>query len=242
MKRIKALVITLLAASLLINSAVATAHVIHSRIGRAVMGMAWGLVIFWIVIGGSLMYAYRDSIRERVLKIPLDWRLKFFLFGTLLALLEEVVTTTMTNLAPLFGVKVGEAYITASTNYFDVVFLHSVVAFFPWIIAWALLLAFIDFSPFAVFLLFGSLGMLGEVVFGGVQNFLAFGFWIFVYGLMIYLPAYSIPRERKTVSPKWWHYAVSMIVPWLFSMPWDLLVMFVLKGHPKVHFPPIKMG
>ena len=45
----------------------------------------------------------------------------------LLAMLEEVVTTSMTNCAPLFGVKIGEAYITASSNYFDVILRHSVV-------------------------------------------------------------------------------------------------------------------
>jgi hypothetical protein len=38
---------------------------------------------------------------------------------TALALMEEAITSSMTNLAPLFGVKIGEAYITASTNYFD---------------------------------------------------------------------------------------------------------------------------
>ena len=33
----------------------------------------------------------------------------------------------MTNCAPLFGVPFGQAYITASANYFDVVLYHSVV-------------------------------------------------------------------------------------------------------------------
>ncbi len=79
------------------------------------------------------MYCFREPIRGAVSRFRLDWRLKFIVFATLLALTEEAITTTMTNLAPLFGVKVGEAYITASTNYLDVVALHSVVMFVPFL-------------------------------------------------------------------------------------------------------------
>jgi hypothetical protein len=96
---------------------------------RAVIGMGWGLILLWIFLAGSLMHRFREPIRKAVLNIHLDWMLKFILFATILALVEEAVTTSMTNLAPLFGVKVGEAYITASSNYLDVVALLSVVAF-----------------------------------------------------------------------------------------------------------------
>jgi len=76
---------------------------------RAVLGMGWGLIALWIGLGGTLMHRFRERIRTAVLRIPVDWRLRFIGFCTLLALLEEVITTTMTNLAPLFGVKTGEA-------------------------------------------------------------------------------------------------------------------------------------
>ena len=36
--------------------------------------------------------------------------------GTGLALVEEAIATTMTNLAPLFGVRIGEAYITDASG------------------------------------------------------------------------------------------------------------------------------
>jgi len=45
--------------------------------------------------------------------------MKFILMATVLALIEEATTTTMTNLARLFGVKVVQACITASTNYLE---------------------------------------------------------------------------------------------------------------------------
>lgn len=207
---------------------------------RAVLGMSWGLIAFWIVLGGTMMYHFRDGIRALVVRVPLDWRLRFVLFATLLALLEEVVTTTMTNLAPLFGVKLGEAYITASTNYFDVVCLHSVVMFVPMFVGWAVILWRYDFSPFAVFLLFGLTGTLAETNFG-LRNPLEFGFWIFVYGLMVFLPAYCLPSERKARPPRWWHYPLAIIVPFLFIplVPLPLLAGLLYPHHPKIHFPAI---
>ena len=58
----------------------------------------------------------------------------------------------MTNLAPWFGVKVGEAYITASTYYMDAVALPSVVMFVPMFVGWVVILMRYPFSPFSVFL------------------------------------------------------------------------------------------
>jgi hypothetical protein len=207
---------------------------------RAVLGMAWGLILLWIFIAGSLMHYLRDPIRVAVLRINLDWRLKFVLFATALALLEEAITTTMTNLAPLFGVKIGEAYITASTNYLDVVGLHSVVVFIPLFVGWAVMLWRYDFSSFSVFLLFGLTGTLAEMSFGP-QHALEFGLWIFVYGLMVYLPSCCLPSERKSRRPRWWHYPMAVVVPFLFIpiVPLPLLAALLYPHHPKIHFPPL---
>ena len=204
---------------------------------RAVFLMGSGLILIWVLVGGLLMRAYRDPIAAAVRRIRLDWRIKFVLFATLLAMTEELVTTGMTNAAPLFGVRVGDAYITASANYFDVIALHSVVVFIPMFIAWAVLLRYIDFHPNVVFLLFGFTGMLAEASFGGRQAFAEFAFWIFVYGLMVYLPAYSLPPERGARLPRWWHYALAVFLPILFSIP-VAAVVSILHPYP-IHFPPI---
>jgi len=83
--------------------------------------MASGLILAWVVIGGFLMLRYRDSVTAWVQASKLDWRLKFILFSTLLAMVEEAVTTGMTNTAPLMGLRIGQAYVTASANYIDVI-------------------------------------------------------------------------------------------------------------------------
>jgi hypothetical protein len=207
---------------------------------RAVLGMGWGLIVLWICIGGTLMHHFREPIRALVLRICLDWRLKFILFATALAMIEEAITTMMTNLAPWFGVKVGEAYITASTNYLDVIALHSVVVFIPLFVGWAMLLWRYDFSPFSVFVLFGLTGTLAEMSFGP-QHALEFGLWIFVYGLMVYLPSFCVPADRKARQPHWWHYPLAVVVPFLFMpiVPLPLIAALLYPHHSRIHFPPI---
>ena len=158
------------------------------------------------------MYWFRDSIKDFVLGISLNWKIKFVLFATILALLEEAVTVSMTNAAPLFGVKIGQAYITASTNYLDVVLFHSVIVFIPLFIGWAWVLSRYNFSAFEVFILFGITGTLVEAGYGGIKHLTEFGLWIFVYGLMIYLPAYSIPNERGVKAIKFWHYLLAILL------------------------------
>jgi hypothetical protein len=205
-------------------------------VSRAVLGMTWGLILLWVVLGGLLTLRFRESIRQRILKIDLNWRVKFVLMCIALALIEEAITTGMTNLAPFFGVRIGEAYITASANYLDVVLFHSVIVFVPMFFAWAWLLSRCDFSPNAVFLLFGLTGMLGEIISFGPQNLVLIGQWTYVYGLMIYLPAYSLPAERNARAPRFYHYPLAVIFPIICSIPVALVVGTI---HPVgIHFPP----
>lgn len=205
--------------------------------GRAVAMMGAGLVLLWIVLGGTLMWTMRGRVRDLVLRIRLPWPLTFVLFCTLLALTEEAVTVSMTNLAPLFGVPLGAAYITASANYLDVVALHSVVVFVPMFIAWAWMLSRWDFRPAEVFLLFGLTGFLAEAQFAGTFNLAQAPFWIFVYGLMVWLPAHSLPSRNEAKRPKWWMFPLAVILPFVFAIPVAVIVGFL---HPiGIHFPPI---
>jgi uncharacterized membrane protein YhaH (DUF805 family) len=178
---------------------------------KAIIKMALGLNLIWVVLGGFLMVRFRDPIRELLLGIPLPWWVKFPLFCTALALLEEGVTVSMTNLAPLFGSEVGRAFITASANYLHTVLFHSVIVFIPMFLIWTLLLRYFDFPPTHVFLLFGLTGSIAEMSMSST-NILG-GFWFFVYGLMVYLPAYSLPRERPARQPKWWAYLLAVAGP-----------------------------
>lgn len=206
-----------------------------SPAARAIIGMTWGLVLLWVAVGGLLMRLFRDAVRVR--RWPLGWRAKFVLMAVALALLEEAVTVGMTNLAPAFGVRVGAAYITASADYLDVVLFHSVIVFVPMFAAWAWLLARWDFSPAAVFLLFGLSGTLAESISFGAQSLLNLGLWTYVYGLMVYLPAYCVPAARNARPPRFYAYAVAVLLPILCAVPVALVVGIL---HPvSIHFPPI---
>lgn len=209
------------------------------------MMMADGLLLLWVLLGGLFSYHFKDRVRSGFQRIPLGWKSKFILFCIILALLEEAITTTMTNLAPVFGVKMGEAFITASANYIDVVCFHSVIVFIPWFIAWALLLCYYDFPASHVLLLFGITGLFAESLSFGLQNLGSAGFWILVYGLMIYLPAYSIPADRGAKPPRWWLYPIAVFLPFLtLCITFIVAIPFVLilpDLHPDVvHFIPVK--
>ncbi|MCU0980788.1 MAG: hypothetical protein MUF25_16685 [Pirellulaceae bacterium] len=186
-------------------------------IDRAIFLMADGLILFWIVIGGSLTPMLRRRLVPWLVAIPVDWRVRFVLLCTAMALIEEVITTTMTNLAPLFGTTPEEAHITASTNYFAVVCFHSVVVFVPMFVAWAWMLSRWNFSPLKVLLLFGITGSMAEASINPTS--LIGGFWVFVYGLMVYLPACTAPGDRPATPPRWWHYPLAVALPVIAAIP-----------------------
>ena len=174
----------------------------------AIMLMAATLAVVWNVIGGTMMYLLRNSARDLVRRSPLSRSVTFVLFAMALALLEEAVTTTLTNLAPTFGSS--QAFITASRNYLEVVCWHSVVVIVPMFVVWAWLLSRCRFSPSSVFLLFGINGVLAELLIGGPALLMA-PFWIFIYGLMIFLPAYSFCQDIEVRSPRWYHYPGAIV-------------------------------
>lgn len=205
--------------------------------GRAVIFMATGLAVIWIGIGGVEMWKMRERVQAFVQRLPLPNAVVFALFCTALALLEEAVTVSMTNLAPVFGVPLGAAYITASANYLDVVLFHSVVVFVPMFIAWGWMMTRWTIPPNVAFLAFGFTGFLLEAAFAGTLNLMQMGFWVFVYGLMIYLPAYSFPAREGRKPLKGWHVQLLVLIPILCAIPVALVMSTV---HPvSIHFPPI---
>jgi hypothetical protein len=204
---------------------------------RAIAGMALGLFLFWIVLGGALSLLLRKRVRSVLRRFDAHWRIAFVLFATLMALLEEAVTTTMTNAAPLWSIPVGKAYITASANYLEVVLYHSVVVFVPMFIVWAWLLKRYAFSPAAVFILYGCTGTLAETLSFGAQNLVGLGFWVFVYGLMVYLPACAIPPERDARKPGIWAGLLALILPILAAIPVALIILAI--NPPQHAFAPI---
>ena len=199
----------------------------NDHTGRAIIGMTWGIILFWVVLAGGLMYRYQAALTAAIHRIPASPRVQFVLVATVLALLEEVVTTAMSNLGPLFGVDRGEVMVTASTNYFEVVFGHSVIIFVPMFIVWSWLMSRYDIRPSLALLLFGITGTLAETVSFGPQMLLGMGFWVFVYGLMIYLPAIAFRRETVQQRRLRFFTPVTVILPLLASVPVALVVLIL---------------
>ena len=195
--------------------------------------MGASLAFVWCILGGAIMFLARNRVRGLVQRSPFGPKTTFFLFATALALLEEGVTTTLTNLAPVFGN--GAAFITASRNYLEVVLFHSVVVFLPMFAVWSWLLSRFVFAPAAVFLLFGANGILAELLLGGPALLMA-PFWIYVYGLMIYLPAFSFPVQPSARLPRWFHYPLAVFSCLVASAALAILVIRLSPHLP--HFAP----
>jgi hypothetical protein len=167
----------------------------------AIIKMGVGLILVWCVLGVLVMYRSRDGFVAWATLIPLGWRTRFVLLCILFAMLEEAVTTSLTNMAPLLGGVTDAARITASKNYLEVIHKHSVIAFVPLFLCWGWLLSRYNFRPVEVLLLFGLNGTLAETITFGLQNVIQVGMWVWVYGLMAYLPACSVPEGRGQAPP-----------------------------------------
>lgn len=238
MEKPKLIFIALLVISHFVISTLLTLAGLKNRLLWALAGMLWGVNIFWIGGVGLVSILAKDRARHLFAQLPGPATVKAVLFMTILALIEEAITTAMTNSAPLFGVALGEVYITASADYLDVILYHSVVVFIPQFIAWAWLLSRYSFSPFQAFLLYGLTGFINETLSFGL-NLLTLPQWILVYGLMIYLPAYCFPKRPDRRPARWWPCALAIILPIFAALPVVALLLFLLApGHPKVHFPP----
>jgi len=206
----------------------------------ALAKMVWGLNLLWIAVFGGLSLLLRNYVADAAQRLPRKslWA-AFSVLATVLALLEEAITTAMTNCAPIFGVQLGEVYITASANYLDVIFFHSVVVFIPQFAAWGLLLQRYKLSPFVVFVCYGLTGFVNEALFSG-PNPLLLAQWILVYGLLVYLPAHLFRSVNGKRIVAWWLYPLLVVAPILASLPVvAILLLVIAPGHPSIHFPPM---
>jgi len=192
-------------------------------IGNAIIGMAIGLMIMWMGIGAGIQRLLREKFR------PIDTAIvrKFAIGAIILALIEEAITTMMTNLAePLWNVSPNDAHITASTNYLEVILLHSVIVFVPMYITWGILLRKYKFHHLWVYVLFGITGTLAETLSFGPSNLINIGFWLNIYGLTVYLPSYLI-RDEGRLDPPMWLYLVAILLPLFAAIPIAILVLLV---------------
>ncbi len=89
-----------------------------------------------------------------------------------------------------------------------------------------------------MFILFGITGTLGETLSFGVQNLAQMGFWVFIYGLMVWLPAGSVPADQRSPQqPGVGAHLLAVLLPIVAAVP---VVIVVLALHPPQHaFPPI---
>jgi hypothetical protein len=101
-----------------------------------------------------------------------------------------------------------------------------VIAFVPLFLCWGWLLSRYDFRPIEVLLLFGLNGTLAETITFGPQNLIQVGMWVWVYGLMAYLPACTVPEKRGASIVRGWHWLMAVFLPLVSIIPLALWLLW----------------
>lgn len=223
---------------LVLTSLLVLAGIENPKLG-VLAKMLWGVNLLWIGCFGALslwtrhrVSAFGKSQRTHLVGI-------FVGLATCLALIEEAITTAMTNCAPLFGAQIGEVYLTASANYLDVVLMHSIVVIWPQFLMLGWLFHRYRLSPFVAFVGYGLTGFINEALFSG-PNPLMLPQWILIYGLMVFLPAHLFVEVEGRRDLRWYGYPAIVLLPVLASIPMvGLLLLVIAPGHPSIHFPPM---
>jgi hypothetical protein len=92
-----------------------------------------------------------------------------------------------------------------------------------------------------VFLAFGLVGTLSEAIFAGSPGLLVVApMWIFVYGLMVWLPAFSLPQRPNASRPGTLAHLVLPFAILALALPMIVPLVWLITGvldHPAIHFP-----
>jgi hypothetical protein len=199
---------------------------------RSAIVMQWGSFLSWVYIIAPLLGRKGlPLLKHRLSRFTLGPKRLFFIFAALFALIEEALAVFWNNITPsFFGQAVGPV-LTASTNYFEVILFHSVVVFLPLFLVWAYLLEHGRYSSREAYLYFGMTGILAEYIFNpGILALLAGGFWILIYGSMVYYPArFLFGEEKSNLNVTWRRAVVAVFLPLLASVPLAILI-DILKG------------
>ena len=190
----------------------------------AIIKMWIWLFIIWWIIWWFFQFALKNIIKKIVHMTPEKWKMKFFVMCVLLVSIEEFIAVIMTNNAENFWWEVGKAYITASSNYFEVIFLHSIIVFLPMFYSWVVLLKKYSFSASQALFFFGVSWIIWEIFMNPIA--LISWFWIFIYWLMIALPVYCLPK-RDVKKPWFFAYIQALVLPTLFSLPAVWIALFL---------------
>lgn len=188
---------------------------------------SWVLIVAPFFAGGIVSLAHRAVRRFTFGKKTL-----FVLGATTLALVEEALALFWNNsIASSFGVIAPDNNIlTASTNFLTLVTKHSVIVFIPMFIVWAYLLTKKEYSAEEAFVYFGITGILAEFWFApSILPFLAGGFWVLVYGAMVYIPAQMLVGKKEGFTFSYSRASFAVVLSFLAALPVAFFVAILTK-------------
>jgi hypothetical protein len=191
----------------------------------------------WTVGAGVTLWVFRDGLRVRLQGSKVKSVPRYILLGYAMVLSEEIVAAFVNNLSKgfsphLFAIRILQFWA------------FNLLAFSGWIIAWSWMSRWFLFSLRERFYLSGLWGLYAEkTIFYLFTNPLAFFFTapleMLTYGIILAPANLGVPAAGSVRSLRWVRYAAAFVLPYLLSLPFLALLIFLRMNFPWA-FPPLK--
>lgn len=198
---------------------------------KAAFVMQLGHFITWaLLVAPFFLPRFLPAVVNYVKRFNFGKKTLFVLLATLATLIEEGISILWNNnIASSFALT-DNTVLTVTTNYFDLITKHSVVAFIPMLVAWAFLLSRWRYNATEAFVYFGMAGILAELIYNfNLLPVLAAGLWIFIYGFMVYTPALIVFGKEEKFTFSFHRAGFAIFLPFLATVPVAFLVALITK-------------
>ena len=192
--------------------------------------------IIWVIGFGSIFWKNRERIEKRLVEWNIGKFKKFLLLGFLMIFIEEIFAGFSMHL----GVATSLGDMAIGIMQF---WAFNFLALPGFIIGWALLLQKVSFERREIFVLAGIFGLFAEKTLMHVFTIPIMGILLilptmFTYALIISPSVISFreSNKRRTLT-RASRYALGLIVPFVVSIPFVLLLTYLKFNHPEI-FPP----
>lgn len=190
--------------------------------------------LLWVLLVGKLLWMYRLPVETYLVSLKYGDFKKFLLLGLFMVLCEEIIAGTSINL----GIADSLGDILLGIRQFIA---FNILALPGFIIAWYILLKHYIYTRPEVFILSGLFGILSEKLFRHTEHPIMIALLIlptmFTYAIIIAPSVMSFRGLGAKPKSKFIRYVLGIFFPFVVSIPFVLLVMYLRARYPEA-FPP----
>ncbi len=195
--------------------------------------------LIWVLLIGKLLWKYRSRVETYLVSLKVGDFKKFLFLGLGMVLCEEIIAGTAMNL----GIADSVGDILLGVRQFIA---FNILALPGFIIAWYILLKRYIYTRPEVFILSGFFGILSEKLFRHTEHPIMIALLIlptmFTYAIIIAPSVMSFRGLGAKPKSKVVRYMLGIFFPFVVSVPFVLLVMYLRARYPEAFPPPGFVG